>query len=1011
MPGGDLNLAIRVRAQLGEAVRGLNRLGKELRQAGDAGGEADAGVREAAEGIDALEGQSEVTGRAVSRLDFALGGLAANLAAAAVSQGLAAVRDSLRELVGFETSLSRITGLVGVAAGEVDAMGRSLLALAPGVGRGPGELADALFAVTSAGARGAGAIDVVRQSARAAAAGLGDTATVADAVTSAMNAYGDGVLDAGAATGVLVAAVREGKLEAASLAPALGRVLPIASELGVEFGEIAAGVAALSRVGLSAAESVTAIRAALQAIQKPSQGAVGAAEALGLSFEDLARTLRDRGLLAALSDMRAATEAQGGALSDLIPEIEGLTAAMYLTGRESETVAAIFASVLGAGVRDLDAAFSAAADTVEFRFAAAAAETHRVLIALGADALPIVAGALRVVAGNMDLVVGALGGLLAWRAAPVLLGLATGLRGVARAGGVASAAVIALNAALRANPAVLFATAIGAATAALVAYATAADDAADATRDLHEAEEDPLRRRRGALEVQISDVGRSIREIEAEVAALEQAGKALSGSFGALSPRDPTAVLRADLAAARTELAALTDELARLDETLARRGAESIGDVEYAVATTLRGRGAAADGEDPAPDPDAQRATDAAVAIRARAENEIARLTLDRHALIGRAEARQIAALRALGAERGADAAAVEAAVTAVQRAAREQRFQAALDEAERLGAAAEEQAERQASRAEAHEAAAARIESAEAGLAGTYAAAALAARRARDETLAALDETAEGYEALAARAEAVYRERIAGAAAAAAEEQAAAAEAAARASRDWRDGAVRGLEDYADAATDAAAQAEAATARAFRGMEDALVSFVTTGQANFADLVNSMLADIARLVIRQSITGPLAGALAGALGDVFGGGGGTPAPAAASSGNIFHAVYHSGGLAGAPGGVRRSVPPALFAAAPRLHGGGIAGLRADEVPAILQRGETVLPRGALAPAAPPITVEIHNEGTPQQGEAREPRFDGERWVISVVTRDLDRGGPIRSAVTRLGGAGGGALG
>ena len=984
MPGGDLNLAIRVRAQLGEAVRGLNRLGKELRQAGDAGGEADAGVREAAEGIDALEGQSEVTGRAVSRLDFALGGLAANLASAAVSQGLDAVRDSLRELVGFETSLARITGLVGVAAGEVDAMGRSLLALAPGVGRGPGELADALFAVTSAGARGAGAIDVVRQSARAAAAGLGDTATVADAVTSAMNAYGDGVLDAGAATGVLVAAVREGKLEAASLAPALGRVLPIASELGVEFGEIAAGVAALSRVGLSAAESVTAIRAALQAIQKPSQGAVRAAEALGLSFEDLGRTLRHRGLLAALSDMRAATEAQGGALSDLIPEIEGLTAAMYLTGRESETVAAIFASVLGAGVRDLDAAFSAAADTVEFRFAAAAAETHRVLIALGADALPVVAGALRVVADHMNLVVGALGGLLAWRAAPVLLGLATGLRGVARAGGVASAAVIALNAALRANPAVLFATAIGAATAALVAYATAADDAADATRDLHEAEEDPLRRRRGALEVQISGVRRSIREIEAEVAALEQAGAALSGSFGALSPRDPTAVLRESLAAARTELAALTAELATLDATLARRGAESIADIEYAVATNFPGRGTAADGEDPAPDPDAQRATDAAVAIRARAENEIARLTLDRHALIGRAEARQIAALRALGAERGADAAAVEAAVTAVQRAAREQRFQAALDEAERLGAAAEEQAGRQASRADAHEAAAARIESAEAGLAGTYAAAALAARRARDETLAALDETAEGYEALAARAEAVYRERIAGAAAAAAEEQAAAAE--------------------------AAAQAEAATARAFQGMEDALVSFVTTGRASFSDLVNSMIADIARLVIRQSITGPLAGALAGALGDVFGGGG-TPAPAAASSGNIFHAVYHSGGLAGAPGGVRRSVPPALFAAAPRLHGGGIAGLRPDEVPAILQRGETVLPRGALAPAAPPITVEIHNEGTPQQGEAREPRFDGERWVISVVTRDLDRGGPIRSAVTRLGGAGGGALG
>jgi len=37
----------------------------------------------------------------------------------------------------------------------------------------------------------------------------------------------------------------------------------------------------------------------------------------------------------------------------------------------------------------------------------------------------------------------------------------------------------------------------------------------------------------------------------------------------------------------------------------------------------------------------------------------------------------------------------------------------------------------------------------------------------------------------------------------------------------------------------------------------------------------------------------------------------------------------------------------AAFADAPRMHGGGIAGLRPDEVPAILQKGERVTPRGA----------------------------------------------------------------
>jgi hypothetical protein len=53
----------------------------------------------------------------------------------------------------------------------------------------------------------------------------------------------------------------------------------------------------------------------------------------------------------------------------------------------------------------------------------------------------------------------------------------------------------------------------------------------------------------------------------------------------------------------------------------------------------------------------------------------------------------------------------------------------------------------------------------------------------------------------------------------------------------------------------------------------------------------------------------------------------------------------HSGGVVGSSG-MRRTVSPLAFAGAPRMHGGGLAG---DEVAAILQRGETVLPRGYRA--------------------------------------------------------------
>ena len=58
-------------------------------------------------------------------------------------------------------------------------------------------------------------------------------------------------------------------------------------------------------------------------------------------------------------------------------------------------------------------------------------------------------------------------------------------------------------------------------------------------------------------------------------------------------------------------------------------------------------------------------------------------------------------------------------------------------------------------------------------------------------------------------------------------------------------------------------------------------------------------------------------------------------------------------------------VPAMAFANAPRMHSGGWAGLKPDEVPAILQRGERVLSRREAAgygqgkSSAPAVNVTI----------------------------------------------------
>jgi len=67
-------------------------------------------------------------------------------------------------------------------------------------------------------------------------------------------------------------------------------------------------------------------------------------------------------------------------------------------------------------------------------------------------------------------------------------------------------------------------------------------------------------------------------------------------------------------------------------------------------------------------------------------------------------------------------------------------------------------------------------------------------------------------------------------------------------------------LKQYYDQLTNFGAQVADSVKGAFKGLEDQLVNFVTTGKLNFADLANSIIQDIARIAIQQAIIKPLVG-------------------------------------------------------------------------------------------------------------------------------------------------------
>ena len=140
-----------------------------------------------------------------------------------------------------------------------------------------------------------------------------------------------------------------------------------------------------------------------------------------------------------------------------------------------------------------------------------------------------------------------------------------------------------------------------------------------------------------------------------------------------------------------------------------------------------------------------------------------------------------------------------------------------------------------------------------------------------------------------------------------------------------------RFLKDYVTKSQDAADKQTSTFANAFGGAEDALVGLIASGKLRGCpeSLADSILADLARMTVRQTITAPLAGTLQNA----FAGGG-------------LFGMFHEGGIVGDRPAAVRYAEVAVFEHAPRYHGGGFAGsgLLPDEVPIIARRGELVVP-------------------------------------------------------------------
>jgi TP901 family phage tail tape measure protein len=277
----------------------------------------------------------------------------------ALAKGISKATDAAAKL---QKSMANVATLVDKPQKEIAALTSEVQNMTTEVLKSSEDLSAGLYQVFSAGITdSAEAMDVLKASSIAATAGLSDTRTSVDAITTIINAYGLEARKATHVSDLLFQTVRLGKTTYEELAGAIGTVTSVAATVGVELEDLFGILATLTKGGIATKRATTGLRATLLSIIKPAEGARKKAKELGLEWN--AAAVRTKGLVGFLNDMRDAVDGNEEAISELIPNARALSVVMALTGKQNKELNRImgeFSDVSGSSAE----AFKKQADTV-----------------------------------------------------------------------------------------------------------------------------------------------------------------------------------------------------------------------------------------------------------------------------------------------------------------------------------------------------------------------------------------------------------------------------------------------------------------------------------------------------------------------------------------------------------------------------------------------------------------------------------------------------------------------
>lgn len=247
----------------------------------------------------------------------------------------AAAAVGVKKFMALDTAIRQVSTLTTDEVLPVSQIRKDVKAISNAHGIAQTEVAGAMYEALSSGIDQSKVTEFTKSAVKLTKAGFTDMATVVDATTTVLNAYGDAAYDVSKIHDIFVKTQDKGKITVDDLGKNIGRVIPLAAAAGVNVDQLGASYAMLTAKGQNARIATTNLNSMIAELSATGTRADKVLRgATGKSFAELTKSGTSLGDVLGILNENATKS--GMALNDMFGNTSAGQAAMSLFSEGAE---------------------------------------------------------------------------------------------------------------------------------------------------------------------------------------------------------------------------------------------------------------------------------------------------------------------------------------------------------------------------------------------------------------------------------------------------------------------------------------------------------------------------------------------------------------------------------------------------------------------------------------------------------------------------------------------------